>query len=215
MSFAAIIIMIAALVAGFFFLKKFISIESYFFGSGDSGADESSSGILFLFAATAIGALATAWGIIAGLFDLSFSRQGIVYMSVSLEALVIFSAMAYVAFHSDSVAQMIGKMVFMTVSCIIGALMGAAGSVIVFAILVIMLFIYILGAALSDSSSSSSSSSSGSSSSSSSSDNDEILIDVPGETFHRRGRDIGFGQIRDDHGDLWRRNFDGSLSRDE
>lgn len=212
MSFAAIIIMIAALVAGFFFIKKFSSIESYFFGSGDAEADESSSGILFLFAATAIGALATGWGIIAGVFDLSFSRQGIVYMGVSLEALVIFSAMAYVAFHSDSVGQMIGKMVFMTVSCIIGALMGAAGSVIVFGILVIMLFIYILGAALSDSSSSSSSSS-GSPSSGNSND-EEIEINVPGEMMLRRGREIGPGKILDDHGDVWRRNFDGSLSRD-
>lgn len=215
MSFAAIIIMIAALVAGFFFLKKFTSIESYFFGSGDAEADESSSGILFLFAATAIGALATAWGIIAGVFDLSFSRQGIVYMSVSLEALVIFSSMAYVAFHSDSVAQMIGKMVFMTVSCIIGALMGAAGSVIVFAILVIMLFIYIFGAALSGSSSSSSSSSSGSSSSNCTTDAEEVEISVPGEIFNRKGRDIGLGRIRDDHGEIWNRNIDGSLSRDE
>ncbi len=215
MSVVSIIIVIVALVAGYFFIKNFSSIERFFFGSGDVESDEASSGILFIFAATAIGAIATGWGIISGIFDLSFSRQGILYTSVSLEALVIFSAMAYVAFHSTGVGQMIGKMVFMTVACIIGALVGAAGSAIVFAILVIVLFVYILGAALSGSSSSSSSSSSSGSSSSGNSGDEEFEINVDGEMFNRKARDIGFGKIRDDHGKTWSRNCDGSLSPDD
>lgn len=62
MSAISIIIMIAAIVAGYFFIKKFSSIERYLFGSNDADSEESSSGVIFLFASTAIGALATAWG---------------------------------------------------------------------------------------------------------------------------------------------------------
>lgn len=105
----------------------------------------------------------------------------------------------------------------MAFSCIIGALMGAAGSVILFAILIIVLFFYILGAALSGSGSSSSSSSSSCSDESESDNNnkEELEIHVKGELFNRKARETAFGKIIDDHGDTWRPKFDGSLERDE
>lgn len=207
---STIITMIIAVVAGFYFIKKFPSIEHRFFGNGDTD-DEEASGVIFLYACTAIGALATAWGFIAGIFDLSFRMEGIIYAGVSLLAIVTFASMAYSAFHNTSVGQMIGKMVFMAFSCVVGALMGAAGSVILFGILIIVLFFYIFGAALSGSGSSSSSSSSSDCSSSSSSNDEEFEISVDGEMFNRKARDVGFGKIRDDHGDTWRRNIDGSF----
>lgn len=210
---AGIIIMIIALVGGYFFIKRFSSIERYFFGSDDANADEAGSGVTFLMVATAIGALATAWGIIANIFDLSYSKEGITYTGVSLVVLVIFGSMAHAAFHSNSVGRMIGKMAFMALSCLLGALVGAAGSVIVFGILVIVMFIYIFGAALSGNSSSSSRSSY-SSSNNTDNNSDEVEINVEGEMFNRKAHDIGFGKLRDDHGDTWSRNFDGSLERD-
>ena len=212
---STIITMIIAVVAGFYFIKKFPSIEHRFFGNGDTD-DEEASGVIFLYACTAIGALATAWGFIAGIFDLSFRMEGIIYAGVSLVAIVMFGSMVYSTFHNMGVGQMIGKMAFMAFSCVVGALMGAAGSVILFGILIIVLFFYIFGAALSGSGSSSSSSSSSSDASSSSSSNDdEFEISVDGEMFNRKARDVGFGKIRDDHGDTWRRNIDGSFEHVE
>ena len=211
-----IIMMIVAVVAGFFFIKKFPSIEHRFFGSGDAGDEESSSGVIFLYTSAAIGAFTAAWVFIAGVFGLYFNKEGVFYASASLLAIVTFASMAYSAFHNTSVGQMIGKMVFMAFSCVVGALMGAAGSVILFGILIIVMFFYIIGAALSGSGSSSSSSSSSSDcSSSSSSNDDEFEISVDGEMFNRKARDVGFGKIRDDHGATWRRNIDGSFEHVE
>lgn len=200
------ILVIVALVAGFFFVKKFSSIETYFFGT-----DDAQNGSLFLLASMAVGALAAGWGIITGVFNLDFNSSAILFAGVGLTFAVVCSSMAYACFHSSGVLNMLGRMAFLAVSCIIGALIGAAGSVIVFGIIVLVVIGYVLKFAASSSGSSSSSSSD--SSSPVSNNNDEIEISVDGEMFTRKAKDVGCGTYRDDRGDEWEKHFDGSLTR--
>lgn len=203
------ILVIVALVAGFFFVKKFSSIETYFFGT-----DDTQNGSLFLLASMAVGAFAAGWGIITGVFNLDFNSSAILFAGVGLTFAVVCGAMAYACFHSSGVLNMLGRMVFLALSCVIGALIGAAGSVIVFGIIVLVVIGYVLKFAASSSGSSSSSSSSSSDSSSSvSNNNDEVEISVDGEMFTRKAKDIGCGTYRDDRGDEWEKHFDGSLTK--
>lgn len=202
------ILVIVALVAGFFFVKKFSSIETYFFGT-----DDTQNGSLFLLASMAMGALAAGWGIITGVFNLDFNSSAILFAGVGLTFAVVCSAMAYACFHSSGVLNMLGRMVFLAVSCVIGALIGAAGSVIVFGIIVLVVIGYVLKFAASSSGSSSSSSSSTSAPVSNNNNNDEIEISVDGEMFTRKAKDVGFGTYRDDRGDEWEKHFDGSLTK--
>lgn len=201
--FVLFLIALAFLIGGFFFIKNFDRIENSFFGDG--GECEASSYIFVLISA-AIGAIAAAWAIIGSIAD--FADPKIVSfagMCVLLGA--IFCALGHIAFHCDSTAQMLGRMLFVAVACIIGAIIGAAGSILVLAALVLMFFLYVLGGALSSSGSSSSGGSS------SNNNDNEVRFSVDGELGERTGRDIGGGTILDNCGDVWEKDCFGNLRK--
>lgn len=205
-----LLIGLVALIAGYFFVKKFSTIECYIFGNGDKDEYGAESGEIFLIISIAFAALASAWLLLVNVFNLDFSKEMIVYAGVGLVAVDIFAAMAHAMFNSTSIGRMLGKMLFMAVSCVIGALMGVAGSVIVFAILALMFALFVLKAMLSGGLNTSSSSSN-----SNSPANDDVEISVEGELGVRRAKDLGGGTYRDNCGDTWTRKFDGTLVKDD
>lgn len=199
-----------ALVGGVIFMVKYRSIEKYFFS--DDSDEPCPSGIGFMMTATAISALAMGYGIIVNMFDLHVSNNAVLYVGLALVVVVLFGAMAHAAFASRGFGEMLGRMLFMTVSVAIGALMGAAGSVLVFLALCLVFLFAVLKGALS---SSGGGMLSQPAPSAPSVPDDEMEISVPGEMFNRRARETGFGDIVDDHGVHWERGYGGELHRKE
>lgn len=202
-----------ALIGGIIFMIKFRSIEDFFFADEDDD-ERRPSGYWFLLAATAVAAVTMAYGIIVNMFELNVSNNAILYVGLALVGVVLLGSMAHAAFASKGFLEMLGRMLFMVVSCAIGAVMGVAGSVLVFVALCLVFLFAALKGALSSSSGGMMSGSSGGSTPQNYS-NDEFEISVPGEFNNRRARDAGFGDIIDDHGDHWERGYGGELRRRE
>lgn len=157
-----------------------------------------------------IAALATAIGAINGMFKIGIDSELIEFVGGSLTCASIFGAMAHAAWLSLSTSQMFKRMLFIFFSCLIGAIMGVAASVILIVVLAVIAALYIFSYILSASTSSDSSTSSSSSNYSYNNDN-EIELDVEGEMFTRKAKDIGFGKYRDNQGDVWEKDYNGTF----
>lgn len=199
----SILIAIAALVGGYFFVMKYDSIEEKFFG------EDASAGQLFVLASGVAGALMTIGIFAHQMINFDMPEAFFPYVGGCLLAIVYGAAVFDSFFNSDGYGRAIGKMVMRLFACGIGAAMGAAVSMILIAGVVLWIFLKIFGAALSSQSSSSSSNYTPTQSSS----DDEMEISVDGEMFNRKAKDEGFGVIRDDHGDRWRKGWGGSLEK--
>lgn len=141
------IIGILALIAGYFFIKKFTSIDRYFFSGGDP--DYEPSGDRYLMLSIIIGALGSAAYFGNKLFYWDLNPKAIIYMAASCVATITFMAMIYAIAFYERPAMCFGKCVFMLFTCLIGAAMGVAGSVILFVIVVLWLILAVLGSAIS------------------------------------------------------------------
>lgn len=198
-----VIIAIALLVGGFFFVKNFERIENRFFGDG--GECEASSYIFVLISA-AIGAIAAAWGIIGNIADFADPLM-VSFCGTCVLLGAICCALGHIAFHCYTTAQMLGRMLFVTVACIIGAIIGVAGSILVLAALVLIFILYVLAVVFSGSGSSSSRGRS------SNNNDNEVRFSVDGEMGDRIGRDIGGGTILDNNGDVWEKDDFGNMHK--
>lgn len=197
----SILLAIAALVGGYFFVMKYDSIEEKFFG------EDASSGQLFVFASGVAGAL-MAVGIFAHqMFNFDMPDMFFPFVGGCLLTIVYGVSVFDAFFTSSGYGRAIGKMVVRIFGCGIGALMGAAVSVILIIGVVLWIVLKFFGAAMSSSSSSSSSSSQPQTS------QDEMEISVDGEMFSRKAKDEGFGVIRDDRGDRWRKGWGNQLEK--
>lgn len=141
------IIGILALIAGYFFIKKFTSIDRYFFSGGDP--DYEPSGDRYLMLSIIIGALGSAVYFGNEIFSWHMNPKSLGFLIAGAVAAVAFMSMIYMIALYKSPGKCFGKCVFMLFSCIIGALMGVAGSAIVFAIVAIWLILAVLGSAIS------------------------------------------------------------------
>lgn len=198
-----IIIAIIALIGGYFFVKKYDAIETALVG-----AEDETDGKVFVLWSAGAGALMTVGIVLHNMFNFDIPSWIFPYLGCAALITVFGMSMFDAMFNTATTGRAIAKTVIRFVACLIGAAMGAAVSIIMLAILCIWFFLKVAGGALSSSSSSSSSSPS-----SSNSNQEEYEIDVPGEAFMRKGHDVGFGKIRDDHGDYWQKGIGGSLEK--
>ncbi len=148
----AIILMIVALVGGYFFLKNFERIDRSFFGSDD--ADYESYGLIPVMLCCLFGAVAAGGTFLQGIFSASWdieSLQRLMLSGVSFAA--VFGV--YQAFvHQQTTGSIIGKAVFVLLSCVLSAVIGALGAVVLIVVLTIVLILYVAAFALGGGSSS-------------------------------------------------------------
>lgn len=201
-----IILVIAGLVAGYFFLKKFDNIDKTIMG--DNNENYESYGLSVVYLSVAVGAILGTLYFYHEIINKHghlnvYLRWGIIIM-LSLACIAMLQAIVF----ENKISRILGKSLFMIFSCGIAFAVGAVGSVVVICILVLMLILYVIGGALSSSGSSHSSSSSNSQEE----DHDATITDEHG--YERKLKDNGFGSYRDDKGDYWSKNGDGTVSRD-
>lgn len=200
------ILVIAGLIAGYFFLKKFDNIDRTIMG-GNSGNYES-YGVSVVYLSAALGAILGTLYFYHEVINKSGSTNIYVGWGILLILLLACSAILQAVIYENNFSRILGKSIFMFFSCAIAFAVGAVGSVVVICILVLMLILYVIGGALSSSGSSHSSSSSNSQED----DHDATITDEHG--YERKLKDNGFGSYRDDKGDYWSKNGDGTVSRD-
>ncbi len=205
----AFIFGLLALIGGIVFLVKFKAIENFFFGNENDDEHSVRGSVAFVFTSAGVAALVVSFAIIVEMFELDFDINHIVFVGIMLFIIIVCAAMAHACFISTGGGQLAGRMLFIPVACTIGALMGAAGTLIVFGILMLYLLFSVLKAAASSKGgvldSSGYQPSAGTT--------EEIDINVPGEMSLRHARDVGGGVFLDDCGDRWERTLSGDLVR--
>jgi len=142
-----IVLAIAALVGGYFFLKYYNNIDVSFFGSTSEDYEPFGS-VTVLFCALA-GAVST-----GGEFINEITRAGWYMKDLHIGALVVGAVcLSYCIYNAiirmKSTGAIVGKIVFLWAACGIGALVGALGSVVVLCVVILVMVLYIIGGALS------------------------------------------------------------------
>ncbi|MBQ7822784.1 MAG: hypothetical protein IJ338_01180 [Bacteroidaceae bacterium] len=142
----AIILMIIALIGGYFFLKNFERIDRSLFGADNP--DYESYGLIPVMLCCLFGAIAVGGTFLQSIFDASWDTnalQRLMLLGVSFVA--IFGV--YQAFvHQEKTGSIIGKAVFMLLSCALSTVIGALGAVVLIVVLTIVLILYVAAFAL-------------------------------------------------------------------
>lgn len=207
-----IIIAVVAVVALYFFIKKYSKIDATFFDNGS--VDFLPMGRVAVYASVCLGAVL---GFVVAIysmfntdfpFELGFRSWGIVCNIVPYLLFVTIATCFYTAFaHEVSWGRRFARSFFMLFACILGFIGGIVGSVLVLVVLFLWFLLKFIFAMVFGKSSSGSSTTSGSSTSSSSGDDyDYLATDQYG--FERKLKSNGFGSFTDDRGDRWKKEGD-------
>lgn len=147
---------ILILILGYQFLKHYNGIDSYFFGPKNRPGetrDYEPFGRLQVLLCLIPGAMLTAIPILKKIFSLHGNEDSVM-VGISLSLIVVLSFNLYEAIaRMDTLGRRVGKFFFLTVACGVGVGIGALGSVIVFAFVVLYLIFLAFSVALSGGSS--------------------------------------------------------------
>lgn len=198
-----IIIAIVAVVALYFFIKKYSKIDATFFDNGS--VDFLPMGRVAVYASVCLGAVL---GFVVAIysmfntdfpFELGFRSWGIVCNIVPYLLFVTIATCFYTAFaHEVSWGRRFARSFFMLFACILGFIGGIVGSVLVLVVLFLWFLLKFIFAMVFGKSSSGSSTSS-----SSGDDYDYLATDQYG--FERKLKSNGFGGFTDDKGNRWKK----------
>lgn len=145
--FIGIILIIGLLILGYHFLKRFDSIDYFFFK--ESEPDYDSFGMLVVYISALAGALVGTVFFYIQMFD--SHAVGLLNSTLFFSILILGFAYCISVFQSfiyiSKTRYIIGKMLFMFVSCILGGAIGFAGSIFIIAICILFLFLSLLGKA--------------------------------------------------------------------
>lgn len=200
-----IIFIIIGLVAGYFFLTKFEKIDRALFSSVKNYQP---FGILIVYLSAIIGAVFGCLFLYKQMIDTQVNLDNINFTIIMFLSMLICASIFQTFIYLDSAGSIIGKSVFMIVSCALAMVIGAVASVVIICLVILYLILMILGKAAFSSTSSSGSSSS-------SNEETERITTTDENGFERELKDQGFGSYRDDHGRQWKDNYDGTVSRDD
>lgn len=142
----AIILMIIALIGGYFFLKNFERIDRSLFGADNP--DYESYGLIPVMLCCLFGAIAVGGTFLQSIFDTSWDTNALQrLMLLWISFVAIFGV--YQAFvHQEKTGSIIGKAVFMLLSCALSTVIGALGAVVLIVVLTIVLILYVAAFAL-------------------------------------------------------------------
>lgn len=198
-----IVLAILVLIAGYYFLKNFEKIDRHLFDSAE-GYEPFGIGVVYLSAV--VGAFFGCLFIYCEMIDKSIEPVPIVAVVLTLLLMLVCYNVFQAFLYMHSSGGIFGKSLFMLVSCAFAMLVGAVGSVVVIILVIAFLVLSLLGkAAFGDSSSSGEQRSS-----SDSSEPEYTTEDEHGNT--RTLKQDGWNRFKDDRGDYWNDNGDGTVS---
>lgn len=201
-----IVLAILVLIAGYYFLKNFEKIDRHLFDSAE-GYEPFGIGVVYLSAV--VGAFFGCLFIYCEMIDKSIEPVPIVAVVLTLLLMLVCYNVFQAFLYMHSSGGIFGKSLFMLVSCAFAMLVGAVGSVVVIILVIAFLVLSLLGkAAFGDSSSSGEQRSS-----SDSSEPEYTTSDEHGNT--RTLKQDGWNRFKDDRGDYWNDNGDGTVSRED
>lgn len=199
-----IIIAVVAVVALYFFIKKYSKIDATFFENGS--VDFVPMGRVAVYASVCLGAVL---GFVVAIysmfntdfpFELGFRSWGIVCNIVPYLLFVTIATCFYTAFaYEVSWGRRFARSFFMLFACILGFIGGIVGSVLVLVVLFLWFLLKFIFAMVSGKSSS------GSSTSSSSDDDDYDYLAIDQYGCERKLKSNGYGGYTDDRGDRWKK----------
>ncbi len=142
MEILIIILAIAALVGGYFFIKKYKTIDKALFGKV---VDYKPFGINMVYISAIIGAIfgcVFLYGEFANkTVDSTTPLLLIYFIYIHIFCLCVYQAIL----RLDTVGAIIGKSLWMLFSCVLAAVIGAVGSVVIICIIILYLVIAVLG----------------------------------------------------------------------
>ncbi len=143
---------ILIMILGYQFLKHYNGIDSYFFGPKNRPGetrDYEPFGRTQVLLCLIPGAMLTAIPTLKMVFNIDWNEDSAM-VGISLSLIVVFSFNLYEAIaRMDTFGRRVGKFFFLTVACGVGVGIGALGSVIVFALVVLYLIFLAFSVALS------------------------------------------------------------------
>ncbi len=152
-----IILVIAALVGGYYFLKKYKNMDAALFGDVEG---YNPAGIYIVYISAVIGAL---FGCIFMYTEMTNNDVNTDVMSVvicTIMSLILCTSIYQSILAFDNISTVIGKSLWLFFSCALAAVIGFAGSVIIICLIILYLVIAIFGKMIFSSGSSPSSDSS-------------------------------------------------------
>ncbi len=137
-----IVLIIIALIAGYFFVKKYNKIDSMLFSSVK---DYQPFGITIVYVAAFAGAVFGCLYCYKELIDESINLENYFQLAYMIFTLVISASIYQTFLMLNGTGAIIAKSLWMLVSCVLAAVIGFAGSVVVIAIVMILLILVIFG----------------------------------------------------------------------
>lgn len=213
-----IIIAVVAVIALYFFIKKYSAIDAKLF---ENGVDEFvPMGKIAVYISVCLGALI---GFVVALysmfstgndnpFELGFSSWGIVCNIIPYLLFASIAGCFYQAFANETTwSRRFVRAFFMLFACLFGFVGGIIGSILVLVVLFLWFLLKLVFAMLTGSASSGSS---GSSTPASPEEQyDAVTTDEHG--FERKLKSTGIGSYVDDKGDYWKDAENGKVMRDK
>ncbi len=136
-----LILVVAALVGGYFFLKKYRKMDAALFGDAEG---YNPSGVYIVYASAIIGAL---FGCLFMYTEIANEQLNTEVMNVVIStvmSLVLCTSIYQSILAFDSVGIVIGKSLWMLFSCALAAVIGAVGSVVVITLVILYFVIGVL-----------------------------------------------------------------------
>lgn len=143
-----IIFIVIGLIAGYFFITKFEKIDRALFSSIEGYVP---FGSFVVYISAFVGAVFGCMFMYTGMIDKQFDLNG-AFFSIAIFGVMMVCASIFQAFiYLNSAGSIIGKSIFMIVSCALAMAIGAAGSIAIICIAIIYAVLLLIGkAALGD-----------------------------------------------------------------
>lgn len=139
-----IILIIIGLIAGYFFITKFEKVDRALFSSIEGYVP---FGIFVVYISAFIGAVLGCVFLYAEMIDKQFDFNGAFFSIVIFGGMMICASIFQAFIYLDSVGSIIGKSIFMIVSCALALAIGAAGSIVIICLAIIYIVLLVIGKA--------------------------------------------------------------------
>ncbi len=129
-----LILAVAALVGGYFFLKKYRKMDAALFGDVEG---YNPSGIYIVYASAVIGAIIGCIFMYTEMTDKHIDTEIPSVVICTIMALILCTSIYHSILTFDNVGTVVGKSLWLLFSCALAAVIGAVGSFIVFCVVVL------------------------------------------------------------------------------
>lgn len=142
MEILIILLILAAVVGGYFFLKKYDRIDKYLFSSVENYKP---FGLKIVYISAIAGAVFGCIFMYSELSDTELNLKPIYLMAYTIFVYILSMSIYQTILTLDSVGAIIGKSLWMLLSCALAAVIGFAGSIVIICIIILYLVIAVLG----------------------------------------------------------------------